>query len=362
MVVQNQSQLGEGSAIPTNSHHTPTIILPSTQPQKTEQPRKPKRKDTQVPQPSDPIKDVPDEVVHKELGDSLVLDLENTTTTQRNKIASLKRRFKKLEKKIRSRTHRLKGLYKVSLTARVESSGNEESLGEDASKQGRIDAIDVDEEITHVIVQDEVVSNDADKEMFDVDVLDGEEVFVANHKVVVKRVNDEVNVVEEVVKVINIAKLIIDIAQDSVAGDIVSTVSAATTTKIDVDHQLAERMQAQEQEELSIAEKGCWKVCMFEVLTILEDDSVDLVSGGANEFVNVSLSNSATSSCGSIFVELIDGDKVSLFGEVLREGASLSTEVKEKEDALAISGGSRVATKMGLYATLRFMKYSLNIG
>ncbi|GJT28074.1 hypothetical protein Tco_0908349 [Tanacetum coccineum] len=33
---------------------------------------KPKRKDTQVPQPSDPIENVVDEAVHKELGDSLV--------------------------------------------------------------------------------------------------------------------------------------------------------------------------------------------------------------------------------------------------------------------------------------------------
>nr|GEV03913.1 hypothetical protein [Tanacetum cinerariifolium] len=172
-----------------------------------------------------------------------VLDLEKTTTTQRNEIASLKRRFKKLEKKIRSRTHRLKRLYKVSLMARIESFGNEESLGEDASKQGRINAINVDEEITQVIVQDEVVSNDVDKEMFDVDILYGkemfdvdilygEEVFVANHEVAVKRVNGEVNVVEEVVKVINTAKLIIDIAQDSVAGDIVSTASAATTISV----------------------------------------------------------------------------------------------------------------------------------
>nr|GEV95554.1 ribonuclease H-like domain-containing protein [Tanacetum cinerariifolium] len=52
-------------------------------------------------------------------------------------------------------------------SVRVESSGKEESLGEDASKQGRINAIDADEEITLVSVQDEVVSNDADKEMFD---------------------------------------------------------------------------------------------------------------------------------------------------------------------------------------------------
>nr|GFC99490.1 hypothetical protein [Tanacetum cinerariifolium] len=32
----------------------------------------PKRKDTQVPQPSDPIEYVQDEAVHKELGDNLV--------------------------------------------------------------------------------------------------------------------------------------------------------------------------------------------------------------------------------------------------------------------------------------------------
>ncbi|GKC13145.1 hypothetical protein Tco_1009927 [Tanacetum coccineum] len=64
--------MGEGSAIPTDPHHTPTFIQPSTQPQKTQKPRKPKRKDTQVPQPSDPIESVADEAVHKELGDSLV--------------------------------------------------------------------------------------------------------------------------------------------------------------------------------------------------------------------------------------------------------------------------------------------------
>ncbi|GJT48907.1 hypothetical protein Tco_0975064 [Tanacetum coccineum] len=252
MVVQNQSQLGEGSAIPTDPHHTPTFIQPSTQPQKTQQPRKPKRKDTQVPQPSDPIENVADEVVHKELGDSLVraattassleaeqdngggprgntlrsdedrlkldefmalcttlrywvLDLEKTKNTQHNEIVSLKRRVKKLEKKNRSRTHKLKRLYKVGLTARVESSNNEESLGEDESKQERIDAIDADEEITLVSVHNVNVSAD-------------EEVFVA-----------EQEVAKEVVGVINTAKLIIDVDQDSVAGDIVSAASAATT-------------------------------------------------------------------------------------------------------------------------------------
>ncbi|GKA85297.1 hypothetical protein Tco_0806951 [Tanacetum coccineum] len=62
----------EGSAIPTDPHHTPTFIQPSPQPQKAQQPRKPKRKDTQVPHSSDPIENVADEAVHKELGDSLV--------------------------------------------------------------------------------------------------------------------------------------------------------------------------------------------------------------------------------------------------------------------------------------------------
>ncbi|GKA50330.1 hypothetical protein Tco_0743403 [Tanacetum coccineum] len=84
-----------------------------------------------------------------------------------NEIASLKRRVKKLEKKRSSRTHKLKRLYKVGLSARVESSDDEEDLGEDASKQGKkINAIDADEDITLVNVQD-----DADKEMFDVDAL-----------------------------------------------------------------------------------------------------------------------------------------------------------------------------------------------
>nr|GEZ42113.1 hypothetical protein [Tanacetum cinerariifolium] len=57
----------------------------------------------------------------------------------------------------------------------IESSGDEEILGEDAAKQGRrTDAIDADEDITLVSVQD-----DADKEMFALDVLGGEEMFVA---------------------------------------------------------------------------------------------------------------------------------------------------------------------------------------
>nr|GEU53256.1 copia protein [Tanacetum cinerariifolium] len=64
----------------------------------------------------------------------------------------LERRVKKLKKKQRSRSHKLKRLYKVGLTTRVISSSDDEALDkEDTSKQGRIDEIDVDEDITLVV-------------------------------------------------------------------------------------------------------------------------------------------------------------------------------------------------------------------
>ncbi|GJV19847.1 hypothetical protein Tco_1368867 [Tanacetum coccineum] len=57
MVVQAQAEIGKGSANPTDPHHTPTFIQPSTsQPQKKQKLRKPKRKDTQIPQSSGPTK------------------------------------------------------------------------------------------------------------------------------------------------------------------------------------------------------------------------------------------------------------------------------------------------------------------
>nr|GEU50641.1 hypothetical protein [Tanacetum cinerariifolium] len=61
----------------------------------------------------------------------MVLDLEKTKTSQRNEIDSLKRRVKKIEKRNKSRTYKLKRLYKVGLSVRVESSRDEESLGGD---------------------------------------------------------------------------------------------------------------------------------------------------------------------------------------------------------------------------------------
>nr|GEW98390.1 reverse transcriptase domain-containing protein [Tanacetum cinerariifolium] len=81
MVVQ--SELGKGSAMPTDPHHTPTILKSSSyQPQQTHQPRKPIRKVTQVPRPSDLMEHVADETVYKELGDRLVRAATTTSSLE----------------------------------------------------------------------------------------------------------------------------------------------------------------------------------------------------------------------------------------------------------------------------------------
>ncbi|GKD36210.1 hypothetical protein Tco_1251719, partial [Tanacetum coccineum] len=224
MVVHNQKEIGEGSAIPTNPHHTPTFIQPSPQPQKTQKPRRPKKKDTQVPQSSVPSDNVVDEAVYKELDDSLVRaattassleaeqDSGNIIKTRSkatpNEVGSqgttsgggprcqetmgdtiTQTRFKNVSKLsndpllVREKTKTTQAEEIVSLKRRVKKL--------EQKKEGRrIHDIDVDEDITLV--------ND-DNEIFDVNALAGEEVFVAEQSG---------NVVEEVVTVIDDASII----------------------------------------------------------------------------------------------------------------------------------------------------------
>ncbi|GJR18187.1 hypothetical protein Tco_0966714 [Tanacetum coccineum] len=144
----------------------------------------------------------------------------------------------KEKKKRSSRTHKLKRLYKFGLTARVESSRDEQSLGEDASKQGRmINAIDVDEDITLVNVQD-----DADNEMFDVNTLNGEEVFVAGK-------NE--NVVEEIVNAVFISVIMTKVIKgefeklDSVK---ISNVSLTCNTSLEIFNEEFIRMSRMEED------------------------------------------------------------------------------------------------------------------
>ncbi|GKD67858.1 hypothetical protein Tco_1321948, partial [Tanacetum coccineum] len=132
-----------------------------------------------------------------------VLDLEKTKTTQAEEIVSLKKRVKKLEKK-RSRTHGLKRLYKVGLSARVESSGDEED----------------------------------DTDMFDVNPLTSDEVL-AEQEVAAKDVNlivDEVTLAQalttlKIIKPKVKANVIKELSSVPVSAANVSTkVSAVTTT------------------------------------------------------------------------------------------------------------------------------------
>ncbi|GJS67003.1 hypothetical protein Tco_0681567 [Tanacetum coccineum] len=100
---------------------------------------------------------------------------------------------------------------------------------------------------------------------------------------------------------------------------------------------------------------------MFKVSTILEDDSTELVFRGGNGLIKVSLLNYVTSSFVSTFVELSGEFVASLFGEVLGEGASLSIEEEEEEDAPTVSGENRVAAEIRVDTSLGFLKYSSNI-
>ncbi|GJU27288.1 hypothetical protein Tco_1165909, partial [Tanacetum coccineum] len=156
-----------------------------------------------------------------------VLDLEKIKTSQQNEIDSLKRRVKKIEKK--------------------------DSLGEDASKQERrINAIDVDEDITLVNVQDDV-----DNEMFDVNVLNDEEVFVAGQ-------NE--NVVEEVV----------DAAQDKGKGIMVEEPVKTMKKKdlIRLDEEIASKLQAEFDEEERLAREKAEKEKEANIALIEEWDDI----------------------------------------------------------------------------------------
>ncbi|GKA31030.1 hypothetical protein Tco_0717335 [Tanacetum coccineum] len=224
-----------------------------------------------------------------------VFDLEHTKTTQALEIDSLKRNVKKLEKKQRSRTHRLRRLYKVGLSARVVSSEDEGLGEEDASKQGRkIHDIDADEDIP--------LENVHDEDMFDTCVFNDEEVF-AGQDMAEKEVSnvDPVTTAGEVVTTANVkvstasptAAIITTVeltlaqtlaelksARPKTKGVVMQEPSETTTTtipskdkekeednaaliaqwndiqdKVETDYELAQGLQAEEQEELTIEEK-----------------------------------------------------------------------------------------------------------
>ncbi|GKD13529.1 hypothetical protein Tco_1197936 [Tanacetum coccineum] len=161
MIVQAQEQVGKGSEIPTDSHHTPTTTQPSTSKPQKKQSRRKQRKDTEDPQLSGPTEPVTD-------------DTENVASVP---------------------THSNDPLL----------SG--EGLGdqEDAFKQGRkIDEIVQDPEVTLV---DETQGRYSDNLMFDTGVLDmaEKEVDMAEKDV---SIVDPVTTAGEVVTTTNVVTLI----------------------------------------------------------------------------------------------------------------------------------------------------------
>nr|GEU35483.1 hypothetical protein [Tanacetum cinerariifolium] len=137
MMIQAPKKVGKGSAVPTETHHTPIVTQPSSsQPQKKQKSRRKQRMETEVPHSEPQKESVPtpsNDLLHSgedrmQLTELMnlctnlqkqVLDLEKAKIAQAKKIADLKKRVKKLERKKKSRTSGLKRLYKIGLSARI---------------------------------------------------------------------------------------------------------------------------------------------------------------------------------------------------------------------------------------------------
>ncbi|GJY24903.1 hypothetical protein Tco_0399629 [Tanacetum coccineum] len=341
MVVQHEEEMGEGSANPTDPYHTTTIIQPSTsQPQKKQKPRRPKRKDIEIPQSSGPTDNVADEAINEEMDESL----ERATTTATGLDAEQDRgNINKTQLKATPNEPSSIGTssrsqetmrYTIAQTRpeNVSKHSNDPLLAkgntqvEDASKQGRkIDDIDKDIEITLI---DETQGRYGDDLMFDKGILDNEEVF-AGHDIDEKEINvaekevstaDLVTIADEVVTTasltktttaddLTLAQTLIEIksAKSKVKGVVIGEQSESTTrtrpqqlpskdkaeleeedrlvrqrkeeanivswdnvqAMIDVDYQMAQQMQAEEQEKLSIEEKSNLFVQLLETSNTL---------------------------------------------------------------------------------------------
>ncbi|GKB19440.1 hypothetical protein Tco_0853363 [Tanacetum coccineum] len=151
MMVQDSEEVGEDSDHPTDSTQIPIIDQPftSSKPKKKQPSKKTQRQEAKVPQ---------DETEHEE---------KKAKDAQAKEIAALKKRIQWLERKKMSRPTGLKRLKKVGMSRRVESSKDQESLGDpkDASKQGRsIADLDKDDDVTLV---DETQERQDDELMFD---------------------------------------------------------------------------------------------------------------------------------------------------------------------------------------------------
>ncbi|GJV62566.1 hypothetical protein Tco_1473394 [Tanacetum coccineum] len=281
MMVQAQEEHGEGLANPTDPQHTPIIAQPSSsQPQKKHKPRNPKKKDTQIPQSSVPSDTIAEEVINEEnipthSNDLLlsgedklkleklialctnlqnrVLDLEHTKTTQALEINSLKRRVNKLENKKRSRTHRLRRLYKVGLSARV-ISFKDEGLGQDMAKKG-VSTADPVTTAGEVVTTANVEVSTASPTTAIITTI---ELTLAQTLAELKSARPKTKRVVMQEPSETITTTIIP-SKDKGKGIMVEEplkMKKKDQDKVETDYELAQRLQAEEQEELTIEEKS----------------------------------------------------------------------------------------------------------
>ncbi|GJZ00493.1 hypothetical protein Tco_0517922 [Tanacetum coccineum] len=248
MIVQAQEQEGEGSIMPIVPQHAPTINQPSTSKPQKKQSRRKQRKDTKVSQPSGPTEPMADETKNVESvpthsNDPLlsgeerlklnelvelctnlsqrVLDLENTKTSQAAEITKLKEGVKKLERMNKSRTLGLKRLRKgrkiVDLDTDVKVTLVDEAQGRTKPK-----AVIIATTTTTTAVTRPKARGVVDQEPKELQAELEEEERLARQK------KEDANIAE----------------CDNVQA------------MIDADYELAARLHAQEQEELTIEERS----------------------------------------------------------------------------------------------------------
>nr|GFA11951.1 hypothetical protein [Tanacetum cinerariifolium] len=202
---------------------------------------------------------------------SRVLALETTKTNQALKIKSLKRRVEKLEKKASKRTHKLNRLYKIGVTLVDETQGRND--------QDMFDTVVLDDE--EVVVEKEVSTADPVTTAGKVVTAAGVKVSVDATTLTIymdditlakalTALKSEKPMVKEPTVHVSAASTSPKVSAVSTTSTIISTkpppkakgimkepeeTTIRTTTVPSQNHELAERLQAEEQGELTIKER-----------------------------------------------------------------------------------------------------------
>ncbi|GKA76023.1 retrovirus-related pol polyprotein from transposon TNT 1-94, partial [Tanacetum coccineum] len=189
MVVQNKVEMGEASTIPTDPHHTPTFIQP-TLPQRTQKPRRTKKKDTQA-----TLNEPSSSGTSSGTGPRCQETMGDTITQTRSKNVSTPPNDPLLARgnTLRSGegTMQLNELIELCTNLQQRVLALEKTKTTQAIEIGRIVDIDANKDIFFVNVH-------TNEDMFGVNDLDGDEVIVDNVDVV-RTIEETRSVVEEVI-------------------------------------------------------------------------------------------------------------------------------------------------------------------